>query len=762
MKRFKLISSLLVFAILSACVTQSPVSPESTQPAAGGLPTPVVRVTSAPDPEIAVQTFLDAWQAADYAAMYALTTAQSQQNINEEDFVKRYRDVTNEMALKELNYAIHSSTRNTSDAQLNVGLTYISNVVGELKRDIVFGVALENGGWKINWEDGLILPELRGGNRLSMDYESPIRGNIYGKIDKDTNPDNLDEDKNKDKLLVNQTKAVAFYIVPGQLNPDQEGTLLAELSNLFGQPNREAIRARYAFAGADWYVAMGEASLEEVNRRYGVLSGLSGLYLVDYTSRFYYNQGAAAQALGYVSSVPKEKLDEYMRAGYSRDALIGQAGLEEWGESYLSGKAGGTLYVVGPTGSIISYLGKSESQPASSLYLTVDKNLQIQAELALGEFRGAVVVLERDTGRVLAMASSPDFDPNLFNPQNPNQPYGLGDVVNDENRPLFNRATQGEYPLGSVFKIITMAAALESGTYTPESSYECGYEFTELPGRTLYDWTWDHFQAEFRETGEGKTRPSGTLTLSEGLMRSCNPWFYHIGYDLYRQGRVTAVADMARGFGLGSLTGIDQIPEDSGNIIDPPEITEAVFQAIGQGQVTVTPLQVATFIAALGNGGTLYRPQIVEKVVAANGVETTIFKPEARGTLPIKPETLKAIQDAMRSVIANPRGTASHRFRNITVPVYAKTGTAESGIPGSPHSWFAGYTDVPDGSLPDIAIVVLAENKGEGSEYAAPIFRRVLEVYYTGRPQVPYWWEAYIGAPKTPTPFGGIPTEPNN
>jgi penicillin-binding protein 2 len=418
--------------------------------------------------------------------------------------------------------------------------------------------------------------------------------------------------------------------------------------------------------------------------------------------------------------------------------------------------------VVGPTGSIISFLGKASPQPASSVHLTIDRNLQIRTEEALGDFRGAIVVMERDTGRVLAMASSPGFDPNLFNPQNPNSAYGRMDVINNPDLPMVNRATQGQYPLGSVFKIITMAAALESGTYTPENKYECGYEWTELPDRTLYDWTWERFSAEFRETGEGRTQPSGTLTLSEGLMRSCNPWFYHLGYDLYRQGRVTAVADMARGFGLGNLTGIDVIEELPGNIINPPEITEAVFQAIGQGQLTVTPLQVATFIAAIGNGGTLYRPQLVEKVVAANGVETTIFKPESRGTLPIQPENLTAIQDSMRAVIANPRGTAVHRFRNfLNIPAYGKTGTAQTGA-GLPHSWFAGYTNVIDGSLPNIAVAVIVENKGEGSEYAAPIFRRVLEIYYVGRPQALYWWEANIGIPRTPTPIGGIPTEEDN
>jgi len=198
---------------------------------------------------------------------------------------------------------------------------------------------------------------------------------------------------------------------------------------------------------------------------------------------------------------------------------------------------------------------------------------------------------------------------------------------------------------------LLFSAALESGTYTPETIYQCGYDFTELPDRVLHDWTWEHFQNELRLTGEGKTRPSGTLTLTQGLMRSCNPYFWHIGVDLYNQGRVTAIADMARGFGLGSKTGIGQLEESAGTIVNPPSLIDATNQAIGQGDVLVTPLQVADFMAAIGNGGTLYRPQIVEKIIDANGVETTMFKPESRGVLPMKPETLAALRTAMLAVI---------------------------------------------------------------------------------------------------------------
>jgi penicillin-binding protein 2 len=471
-----------------------------------------------------------------------------------------------------------------------------------------------------------------------------------------------------------------------------------------------------------------------------------------YNTRLYTN-GVAPHAIGYISSIQKDESDQYLRLGYSPAARIGRIGIEKWAENYLAGKTGGTLYIAGKDGTIISALGKSDPKPASSIRLTIDKNLQYQAQKAIEGFRGAIVVLERNNGKVLAMASSPGYDPNFFDPNNDNNETGVAALVNDATTPLINRATQSKYPLGSVFKVITFSAALESGTYTPDTKRDCPYEFTELADKVRYDWTWEHFQDELLATGEGKTRPSGMLTLSDGLMRSCNPWFWHIGKDLYDQGRVTAIADMARGFGLGATTGIGEIEEDAGTIINPPGEVEAVNQAIGQGDVQVTPLQVARMMAAIGNGGTLYRPQLVEEMTDANGIVTQIFKPDANSKpLPITHNTLIALQQAMLKVIREHRGTAYPRFQGITanIAIYGKTGTAESGN-GRSHAWFAGYTDAQNPDLPDIAIAVIAENAGEGSQVAAPMFKRIVETYFTGNPRSPYPWETSIGVTRTPT-----------
>ncbi|MFT3892103.1 MAG: penicillin-binding transpeptidase domain-containing protein [Anaerolineales bacterium] len=249
--------------------------------------------------------------------------------------------------------------------------------------------------------------------------------------------------------------------------------------------------------------------------------------------------------------------------------------------------------------------------------------------------------------------------------------------------------------------------------------------------------------------------------LDEGLMRSCNPFFWQIGFTLYQNNRSNDIANMARNFGLGSLTGIQQVAENAGQINDPNgDPVETVNQAIGQGTVQVTPLQVARFIAAIGNGGTLYRPQLVDKVQPVNGAAISIFKPESQGTLNITSDRLAYIQNAMVMVVQNPRGTANFRLRGLSVPVAGKTGTAESGS-GKSHAWFAGYTmNSQNSGLPDIAIAVLLENQGEGSDWAAPIFKRMVEVYYNGTPQSILWFEqSILGPTKTPTPFGGIPTK---
>jgi penicillin-binding protein 2 len=344
------------------------------------------------------------------------------------------------------------------------------------------------------------------------------------------------------------------------------------------------------------------------------------------------------------------------------------------------------------------------------------------------------------------MVSSPKFNPNAYEFENANWSAWLEEMANDPAIPQFNRAAEGQYPLGSVFKVITMAAALESGLYTPETIYECGYVFDELPDFPRYDWTYEHFKED------GETQPSGTLTLEQGLIRSCNPYFWHIGLDLYNHGEPEAISDMAKGFGLGSKTGIQGIEEEPGYVPIPGSQVDAINLAIGQGELLVTPLQVANFMAAIGNGGTLYKPQIIDHFQSEVGNISNQFRPIEIGELPISIENLKVIQESMAGVVSSrkPMGTAYLQLNSLKIPVAGKTGTATSGS-GKPHAWFAGYTFANKPNKPDIAIAVIAENQGEGSEWAAPIFRRVVEIYFYGKPQRLFKWETYINVTSTPT-----------
>jgi penicillin-binding protein 2 len=431
-------------------------------------------------------------------------------------------------------------------------------------------------------------------------------------------------------------------------------------------------------------------------------------------------------------------LDDYRIQGYSKGEKVGGQGLERWGESYLVGDRGGILYVVDGEGETLAQLAREEAAPASEIYTTIDKEFQLEVQKALYGYNGSIVVLELDTGRVLAMVSNPHYDPNAFNSNYYNSNLLLQEYYKtDQKTPFLNRATQGLYPLGSVFKVITLAAALESGEFQAGDVYDCGYFFEELPGVRLNDWTYDHFLED------DETPPSGVLTLTEGLMRSCNPYFWHIGLDLYNKGLTDAISEMSKGFGLGSLTGIEVLEEEAGAVPVPQSELDATNLAIGQGDSLVTPLQVVRFIAAIGNGGTLYRPQFIESIKTSSGEEIFSFEPQEVGELPVSAKNLAIIKNAMVQVVDNPRGTANHRIRGLQIPVAGKTGTAESGS-GESHAWFAGYTNNQNENKPDIAVVVIAENAGEGSDVAAPIFRRVVELYFNQVLRY-YPWESEIG-----------------
>jgi penicillin-binding protein 2 len=680
MKSLRWINLILIFSLLSACSFSSGgIGFSSIFGTPTPLPPPAVTISSAPDAEEPMRSYLEAFKNEDYAAMYAMLTQVSRDAITAEDFATQHAEALNAMSAGDFDYEILSVLiNNPYTAQVAFRIDYQTALVGDISRDMVARLNLEGGQWKLQWDQSLILPELAGGLRLAMDYQIPARGDIYDATG---------------KAVVNQSNAVALGIIPGQMNEDSSGTLVSELARLCILDPQE-IRDRIDVSGLDWYIPVCEASVEEAERILDINPG--GLVVTPYEARFYH-QGVASQVVGYTQFISEENMAEYRRLGYRGTERVGAAGIEKWAEDYIAGQHGGSLYVVDPnSGQTITRIANSEPQPASSVYLTIDSNLQYYAQQSLTGFRGAIDALERDTGRVLAMASAPGFDANLFEPNNYNNSL-LTELINDIEQPLINRASQGQYPLGSVFKIMTFSAGLESGLFEPETTFDCQYDWNGLTDQVRHDWTWDHCQDRLQagqECNTSDSQPSGLLKLPEGLMRSCNPWFWQIGLDLFNFDRGSDIAKMARAFGFGAPTGIEQVAEAEGQITDPEGLVQAVNQAIGQGDVLVTPLQVAVMIGAVGNGGTLYRPQLVERIQPIEGEPTAIFKPEARGTLPLRADNLEVLQEALWSVIHDSRGTANFSLRGFDFPSAGKTGTAESGS-GDPHAWFAVIRTAP-------------------------------------------------------------------
>jgi len=724
---------LLIFIITSCTFGAGPTSTPGPSPT---LPDPQVTTISAPDAEGLVKTFLEAWDERQFDSMYEMLSPLTKDSISRVAFLERYEDVGTALALVGVEYEIVSSLINPQSAQVRYRITLKSAILGDINRETWMDLTRMEDEWKLAWRSESILPELSSENKLLLAPVVPTRANIYDR---------------EGLALATQSDTVALYLVPNEIVKDAEAGMLSTLSRLLNLP-QENILSRYDdIRQYDWYVHLGEVSISEFQPFENALLAAEAVYWKTYPSRYYISAGLAPHAVGYVGLISAEELEDYQRLGYLGDEFVGKIGLENIYEDTLRGDPGGTLYLTDSDGQLEKSLVDRPSEPPSAIYSTIDRDLQEQAQKALYGLEGAIVVLERDTGAVLALVSSPGFDPNLFNPAHPYTARGgLNDIFEDINRPLFNRATHGLYPLGSTFKIITMAAALESGLYEPGTIYNCGLEFRELPGVVLYDW---RYERELPGQGE--------ISLTQGLVRSCNPYFYHIGLDLYNNGMPTALPDMAKAFGLGESTGIE-IGDEPGLVPDPDTKLEklgeewgpqdAVSLGIGQSFLQATPLQLARYVAAVGNGGSLYRPQLVRRIQSPEGEIEQQFQPEAQDELPISSEALSAIQEAMVMVVRHEKGTARRVFLDLNLDIAGKTGTATTGDFSESHAWFAGYSFEEREDMPDIAVAVIVEYAGEGSEWAAPVFRRVVESYFFGQPYKLYPWEERIGVWKTETP----------
>lgn len=753
MPRQKNLTILLgVMLILTACslpsMPQIPFMPAPATPPPGGTEAPTLApdVTAGPTaiststPEGTIQAYLDLWQAKDYGALYNLFSAESKTKYPLETVETLYIENMAEMTAQRIDITADMDRLQTTpqSALLNFTVTYQTIVLGPIEKEMMLLLVNEAGVWTVVWDPAMILPELVGGNTLDLLADAPERANIY--------------DRNGNWLVMSDAPVATISVNPSLVgDEDEEADMLYDLSSILRMPT-SIIQNQYAGQGDTW-IAVGDVDPEVVDKYYSFLYNYEAISIADtkFGRRNYYN--LAPQVLGYISPLQPDQVDEYVSRGYPIDAYIGQMGLEKSQETILAGQSGGTLTAYTPTGAFYSEIASRESQPALNVYTTLDRDLQIIVQDALADAYfvsqetwqptangAAAIVIEVDTGDVLAMASYPYFDANAFNPLNGNpmssQTY-IDGINADRRTPLVNHATQSPQPPGSIFKMITMAATLEEGVFEPDDVLDCQYEWRKPGFGTRYDWN---------EEG------SGPLFLLQALTASCNPWFWEMAIKLDAISP-NLLPDYSRQFGLGEETGIEidevagQVPDPEWLLQQPPpdgrewETDDTLNISIGQGNMLVTPIQMVMITGALANGGTLYQPHLVKMVGPTFEEPTTVTEPVARGQIPVSAENLRLIQEAMRNVIIDREiGTAQNRVGGMSIPTAGKTGTAQvSSTGGQPIAWFTGYAPYDE---PEIAVIVIVQNGGQGSVIGAPIFRRIIERYY--RTSVFHWPDDWL------------------
>jgi penicillin-binding protein 2 len=447
---------------------------------------------------------------------------------------------------------------------------------------------------------------------------------------------------------------------------------------------------------------------------------------VNVTPKRYYPEGATlAHVLGYVGEVTREDLDRSNT--YRTGDLIGKSGLEEVFDGQLRGVNGGRHVEVDALGRELRVLDKVDPSAGQTLVLSVDLDLQRAAEEALAERVGAVVALDPTNGDVLAMASHPSFDPNLFNGGIRRADWK--ELTDHPRKPMTQRAFRGQYPPGSTFKFIVAAAGLQEGTINPFTTIHCGGAY-RLGRRDFRCW---------RAGGHGR------MNVVQALAHSCDVFFYQVGQKL----GIDTIARYARAFGLGEPTGIGLGNEKGGlvpdrqwkleNLKEPWYPGETLPVAIGQGYVTATPLQMAHAVAGLAVGRR-YRPRLVLRTEDVEGSIVNTLPAELVSGLDIKPGVLEEVRQGLVQVVNSPGGTGRNAALEGIV-VAGKTGTSQVVTLGRKrikaqdlpwqhrdHAWFVAFAPA---EAPEVALAVLLEHAdGGGGKVAAPVAGAVMNEFF--------------------------------
>jgi penicillin-binding protein 2 len=441
-------------------------------------------------------------------------------------------------------------------------------------------------------------------------------------------------------------------------------------------------------------------------------------------ARKYPPQGVLSHAVGYTSEVSELELKDLKSEGVNFGSQIGRDGIEKYWDRYLRGRDGLDYLEITAGGKILGNLKEKENIPAVSgkdLILSLDYDLQkFTVSLFEDTLAGACVALDPRNGEILTFVSLPAFDANLFSGVLKQEDWNK--VRDNPQKPLLNRVIKGEYPPASPYKLVVAGASLEEGIIDRDTRFaSCrgGYRFGN---RVFKCWN---------------LSGHGSLGVVGSIEQSCDVYYYQLGQKL----GLAKFAEYSRKCGFGSATNIDIPGERAGLVPDYDwydrrygkgkwPVSVILNLSIGQGEVLSTPLQLANFFAALGNGGVLYRPHFLRSVIEEN--DTNSVKIEVLGNLPFSDETLAILKESCVGVLYAEKGTA--RASKIDGIVYGgKTGTAQNPH-GNEHSWFCAFAPADD---PIIAVAVIVENAGHGSEIAAPIVSKVIRHYLETNEMIP-------------------------
>lgn len=527
------------------------------------------------------------------------------------------------------------------------------------------------------------------------------------------------------KVLVSNTPSFSVAVIPQEVK--EKDALFASLSRYLQlDPSELQERWEKGKGRAKYYpiiVAAG-ISRDQVEFLQENQLWMPGVDIEMKPVRQYPNGVLAAHLLGYLGEINEQELEANHFRSYNPGDYVGKSGLERSWEEMLHGTDGGRQIEVDARGRYLRTLSETKPTVGNSLVLTIDLVLQQAAEKAFGDRAGAAVVVDVNTGEILAFASSPSFDPALFSGRMPPDIWKA--YLEDKRHPLENKALKGQYPPGSTFKIITALAGLESGLIDERTTVNCtgAYEV----GTDVFK-CWD-------KKGHGR------VDLKRAIRESCDVYFYQVGERL----GVDRIAEMARRFGLGAPMGIG-LENEKGGLIPTMAWKQEKFKkkwyrgetmpvSIGQGYTLLTPIQLATMTAAVANEGTVYRPFLVKRVVDPDGKVIKETRPEVLYRPQVRPKNFRLVKEGLLAVVNEPRGTGG-AARLYEVKVAGKTGTSQVVKQRGPnrevayqyrdHALFVAFAPY---DKPEVAVSVVIEHGEHGGAAAAPVAGAILRAYF--------------------------------